>query len=663
MMKKKKKVISAVLTAALGVTAAFPAAVFAAEGDGAENAGGGAPEAKIKHVKYLNGFEDGTIRPSQQLTRAQAAQMIYSVAGGAQLKDEELNPQAVSKPDESDSSVISGADESGSQVVLKTNESGSQAVSETDERVMKSRVKFSDVSENAWYYPAVTVMASEGVFKGYEDGTFRPDKKITRAEFAAILSAYYDMRQVDILSDESSRADADNRDRASKVHSMFADVSSESWYFDAVESAAKNGWVTGYSDGRFQPLSDTTRAEAVTMINRMLGRKADRFTMNLSSDLRIMPDVTSYHWAYYELAEALTEHICTVSEQGETWISHEPGTVELSSGWHNIDGELFHVNSSSLFDYKTSVDGLQLDVHGRYTTGDAELDAMLTEAAKEALDSGMTQEQRLRAMYDYAKETFSYRGAQNVETGSTGWEPEIAKTMLTSKKGNCYSWAAAFTYLARKVGYPATAIAGESVSAKGNRSVHAWTEITKDGVAYTFDPEIEAVYAANYGENYDLYKKAYGTTPITYIKPEIEDPDDGNGGEEQPDEKLADILAMVYDGIDSPGTMQVPLNSQNEKYYLGVEGLDYRAGIGSDAMVNAVPHSVVLIEMNDGADIEAAKKSIKENADGRKWICVGVEDDDIRVENVGNYVLLVMSEGSEQYIDNFLKNADKIAVA
>ena len=102
-------------------------------------------------------------------------------------------------------------------------------------------------------------------------------------------------------------------------------------------------------------------------------------------------------------------------------------------------------SSSSLFDYKTSVDGLQLDVHGRYTTGDAELDAMLTVAAKDALKSGMTQEQRLRAMYDYAKKTFSYRGAQSVETGSTGWEQDIAKTMLTSKKGNCYSWAAAFT--------------------------------------------------------------------------------------------------------------------------------------------------------------------------------------------------------------------------
>ncbi|MDQ9777002.1 transglutaminase domain-containing protein, partial [Acinetobacter baumannii] len=69
-----------------------------------------------------------------------------------------------------------------------------------------------------------------------------------------------------------------------------------------------------------------------------------------------------------------------------------------------------------------------------------------------------------------AKETFSYRGAENVETGSTGWELEIAKTMMSSKKGNCYSWAAAFTYMARKVGYPATAIAGESISEKGNRS-------------------------------------------------------------------------------------------------------------------------------------------------------------------------------------------------
>ena len=89
--------------------------------------------------------------------------------------------------------------------------------------------------------------------------------------------------------------------------------------------------------------------------------------------------------------------------------------------------------------------------------------------------------------------------------------------------------------------------------------------------------------------------------------------------------------------------------------------MDYRAGIGSDALVIAIPHSVVLIEMNEGADIEAAKKSIKENADGRKWICVGVSDEDIRVERAGNYILLVMADNSEEYIANFSAHAEEIA--
>ena len=62
-----------------------------------------------------------------------------------------------------------------------------------------------------------------------------------------------------------------------------------------------------------------------------------------------------------------------------------------------------------------------------------------------------------------------------------------------------------------------------------------------------------------------------------------------------------------------------------------------------------------------GADIEAAKQSIKENADGRKWICVGVEDEDIRVESAGNYILLAMADNSEEYIANFVSHADEIA--
>lgn len=93
--------------------------------------------------------------------------------------------------------------------------------------------------------------------------------------------------------------------------------------------------------------------------------------------------------------------------------------------------------------------------------------------------------------------------------------------------------------------------------------------------------------AANYGINYDLYKKAYGTTPITYVKPEIQEPEEPETPE--PDSKLSDILDIVYDGVESPNTAKIALNSENEKYYLGVEGLDYRAGIGQRRSGNRNP--------------------------------------------------------------------------
>ena len=639
-MKRRKsfRAAASVLSAVLCLSAAMPAAAYA---DGEQDRGmigeaaGTAETIEIagngetsgnagaeSHGAYIRGFEDGTIRPQASVTRAQAAQMIFALT----------NTDGVDDP--SDGSLSGGED-------------GNVLSGDTAE--------FSDVPENAWYYEAVTALTQSGVLNGYEDGTFLPDREITRAELASIV-----IRTVD-SQDGSAADDKDTfSGTAAAAETGFSDVPADAWYAEAVSEASENGWITGYADNTFRPFDDATRAESVVMLNRAFDRSADRFTLNIADDIRVMPDVTSSHWAYYDLIEALTEHTCDKTETGESWVTHEPGTVDLEAGWHNIGGELFHVNDRRLFDYRTEVDGLTLDTDGRYTTGDAELDALLTEAAKEALTDGMSQEQRLRAMYDYAMETFSYRSAENVETGSTGWETRIAKTMLSTKKGNCYSWAAAYTYLARKVGYPATAIAGESISPRGNRSVHAWTEIVIDGTAYTFDPEIEAVYAATYDEDYDLFMKEYGTTPLTYLKPEVQEPEPDPGEGAETDPKLMQILDLVYEGIESPATAPVALSAENEKFYLGVEGLDYRAGIGSDALITSIPHSVVLIEMNEGADIEAAKRSIKENADGVKWICVGVSDENIRVANVGNYILLVMDENSQQYIDNFTENADVI---
>mgnify|MGYP000482526434 FL=1 len=106
----------------------------------------------------------------------------------------------------------------------------------------------------------------------------------------------------------------------------------------------------------------------------------------------------------------------------------------------------------------------------------------------------MTQQQKLRAVYDYAKNTFGYLGIGAADTSKSDWALTSATDMLKTHKGNCYSWAAGFTYLARQVGFDAQAIPGTGVSPKGSESVHAWTEITIDGTAYTFDPQIESVY-------------------------------------------------------------------------------------------------------------------------------------------------------------------------
>jgi transcriptional antiterminator Rof (Rho-off) len=71
-------------------------------------------------------------------------------------------------------------------------------------------------------------------------------------------------------------------------------------------------------------------------------------------------------------------------------------------------------------------------------------------------------------------------------------------------------------------------------------------------------------------------------------------------------------------------------------------------------MISTVPHSVVLLKMKDGADIEAAKKAVAENADPQKWICVGVSEENVVVESVGNYIILIMDDNSQKFRENFL---------
>ena len=122
----------------------------------------------------------------------------------------------------------------------------------------------------------------------------------------------------------------------------------------------------------------------------------------------------------------------------------------------------------------------------------------------------------------------------------------------------------------------------------------------------------------------------------------------------------ADLDAETRDFVDSDvyGPVTMEIDAESMIYYFGVEIPDAEEAVFSEPMMNANPFSVCLVRVKDGTDVEALKKDIKANADPRKWICVGVEDSDVRVESIGNVVLLVMANNSEKYTEAFLSLAE-----
>ena len=110
---------------------------------------------------------------------------------------------------------------------------------------------FADVTEDSWYNTAVSTMAGMNILKGRTANSFVPQAPITRAEFAAICARF-----------DSGKAEENN---------SFTDISGH-WAEKEIERAATLGWVSGYTDGSFHPDAPITRAEAMTLINRVLCR-------------------------------------------------------------------------------------------------------------------------------------------------------------------------------------------------------------------------------------------------------------------------------------------------------------------------------------------------------------------------------------------------------
>jgi len=161
-------------------------------------------------------------------------------------------------------------------------------------------VSFDDVDEDAWYAKAVNTLASLGAVKGVGQGKFAPERNITRAEFATIAA---------------------NFAKQAKNPFDFADVDESHWAYPYISATAAYGWVAGVGNNSFEPDRGIMRAEAATIVNNMLGRMGDKDKIDAGLG-RAFPDVDKSHWGWYEIGEASFAHKAVFNDAytKETWL-------------------------------------------------------------------------------------------------------------------------------------------------------------------------------------------------------------------------------------------------------------------------------------------------------------------------------------------------------
>lgn len=175
---------------------------------------------------------------------------------------------------------------------------------------VKYNLPYSDVFEGDWYYPAVGFMTENNIVKGYEDGTFRPNSPVTRAEFATIASKFEELIGDNVKG--------------------FSDVPTTHWALRFINSAYARGWVTGYEDGTFRPNRNITRAEVVTVTNKMLIRYADKEFVRANKGIMLhFKDLDESHWAYFNIMEATHGH------------DYSRRSNKLDEIWYRLNGEAF----------------------------------------------------------------------------------------------------------------------------------------------------------------------------------------------------------------------------------------------------------------------------------------------------------------------------------
>ena len=167
---------------------------------------------------------------------------------------------------------------------------------------------FSDVTADSWYNQTVSTLARMGIVKGYEDGSFRPNAPITRAEFGAIATRFF------------------AETGATYEPGTFTDVTGDEWFANAIQDAVNLGLIGGYPDGTVRPNNNITRAEACAIVNRTLGRVPDADHLLPEDVMKVWPDNNPTDWFYADMQEATNGH-------EYAWIEEDGHEIEE---WTNL---------------------------------------------------------------------------------------------------------------------------------------------------------------------------------------------------------------------------------------------------------------------------------------------------------------------------------------
>lgn len=187
---------------------------------------------------YINGYPDKTVRPNAPITRAEVSAIFARIS-----KKQMVEGQTYSS-------------------------------------------SFRDVAQGRWYSNFIGFLEADRILTGYPDGTFRPNNRITRAEFATIISKFAELKD---------------------GNASFSDIKSNHWAKSYIDNAVAQGWMNGYPNGTFKPDQAITRAEVVTVINKLIERTPNKAQIDAEvGETPRFSDLPKTFWAYYDVIEAST---------------------------------------------------------------------------------------------------------------------------------------------------------------------------------------------------------------------------------------------------------------------------------------------------------------------------------------------------------------------